>query len=224
MKRTIREPLWAEIGKKNDKELTIWKALLLACVIEFVIPFIFFVPEWKIFDKKWEQDPTPLISAYLLDERKPLIAPNLTDLVEQKKDTPKINKLVENMEQIPLKEIKPLPNEEISDMQIPGTKIPEKEDEPEDLAPLPSVFQDIKPVKKVIPKYPKEAEANKIEGTVKVRMFVNIDGSVGSVNLISSDPAGVFDAVVIQAAEQFVFKPDGSSYTADEVFIFIIDP
>ena len=59
MKRTIREPLWAEIGKKNDKELTIWKALLLACVIEFVIPFIFFVPEWKIFDKKFATNITP---------------------------------------------------------------------------------------------------------------------------------------------------------------------
>ena len=35
------------------------------------------------------------------------------------------------------------------------------------LPPLPSVFQDIKPVKKVKPKYPIEAENKKIEDTVE---------------------------------------------------------
>ena len=35
---------------------------------------------------------------------------------------------------------------------------------------------------------------------------------------------GVFDDVVLEAAQKFIFKKDGTTYYADEVFVFIIDP
>ena len=74
------------------------------------------------------------------------------------------NESVENMEQIPLATIEPMPNELVSKIQIPKPKLEEKKikEDPVKLPPLPSVFQDIKPVKKIVPKYPPSAEEEKM--------------------------------------------------------------
>ncbi|KPK31922.1 MAG: hypothetical protein AMJ66_07555 [Betaproteobacteria bacterium SG8_40] len=97
------------------------------------------------------------------------------------------------------------------------------EPEPE-LPPLPSVFQDVKPVRKVKPKYPREAEDKKIEGRVKVRLSVELDGSVSNVEILLSEPPGVFDEEVLKAVKQYQFKRDGTTYEADQLIIFKLDP
>jgi protein TonB len=82
----------------------------------------------------------------------------------------------------------------------------------------------VKPVRKVVPKYPPEAEAQHIEGRVRVRMSVDLNGDVTDVEVLLSEPPGVFDAAVLEAVRQFKFKRDGTTYKADEEIIFKIDP
>jgi len=102
---------------------------------------------------------------------------------------------------------------------------PVKKVEPQpELPPLPSVFRDVKPVRKVKPNYPREAEDKDIEGRVKVRLSVDLDGSVSAVKILISEPPGVFDEEVLKAVRQYQFKRDGTAYEADQLIIFKIDP
>jgi protein TonB len=76
----------------------------------------------------------------------------------------------------------------------------------------------------VQPKYPPEAEAQHIEGRVRVRLSVDLDGNVTDVEMLGSEPPGVFDASVLEAVRQFKFKRDGTTYKADQEIVFKIDP
>ncbi len=220
----VKPPLWADHETAGKEGLSFGKAVLIAFFLEFFIPAILFSIDWPVFLNQSDLEPPPRLSV-ILEEIKPSEQTPLVEQLEVKEIKEK-NESVENMEQIPLATIEPIPNELVSKIQIPKPKPEEKkvEEDPVKLPPLPSVFQDIKPVKKIIPKYPPSAEEEKIEGRVKVRMRVNLDGSVGSVQLVFSEPPGVFDDVVLEAAQKFIFKKDGTTYYADEVFVFIIDP
>ena len=68
-------------------------------------------------------------------------------------------------------------------LQAPESKAQEQ--------PLPSVFRDAKLVKKVQPEYPAEAEANHIEGRVRVRLTVEVNGRVSDAKILEAEPAGV---------------------------------
>ena len=57
------------------------------------------------------------------------------------------------------------------------------------------------------PRYPSEAIAAGISGKVVLRVLVGVDGSVKDVVVEHSEPAGVFDAVTIDAARQWRFSP-----------------
>ena len=57
------------------------------------------------------------------------------------------------------------------------------------------------------PRYPSEAIAAGISGKVVLRVLVGVDGSVKEVVVEQSEPAGVFDAVTIDAARQWRFSP-----------------
>ncbi len=222
IRKRVQSPLWDIGGDQKSGDLDLWKAFLIAFLIEFGIPLMFHFFDWPFTIPQDNPEPTPLMSVRLEEKLAP-DSPPVPEVEEIKKK--KKNQSLENMEQIPLAPIEPLPNEKISKIQLPKPKPkPEPEEEIIDLPPLPSVFQDIKPVKKVKPKYPREAEDEKIEGRVKVRMKVDLDGTVSGVSLIFSEPEGVFDTVVLEAAKKFIFKQDGTSYYADEVFVFIIDP
>jgi protein TonB len=101
---------------------------------------------------------------------------------------------------------------------------PEPQPEPEPEAPpLPSVFRDIKPVKKVRPAYPREAEDQHIQGRVKVRLSVDLDGNVTDVEVLLAEPPGVFEEAVLTAVKQYKFKRDGTRYQADQEIVFKID-
>lgn len=57
------------------------------------------------------------------------------------------------------------------------------------------------------PRYPKEAANNGISGRVVMLVDVAADGSVQDVQVEASRPAGVFDAVSVEAARKWKFKP-----------------
>lgn len=57
------------------------------------------------------------------------------------------------------------------------------------------------------PKYPASALANKVSGDVGLKVYINADGSIGDVVVLSSEPAGVFDQMAIDAAKQWKFNP-----------------
>jgi protein TonB len=88
---------------------------------------------------------------------------------------------------------------------------------------LPSAFRDFKPVKKVKPEYPTEAEAQRIEGRVRVRLTIAVNGSVTEAKILAADPPGVFDAAVMAAVVQYVFRGNDSSYQADQEIIFKLE-
>ncbi len=58
------------------------------------------------------------------------------------------------------------------------------------------------------PRYPKAAYEQKLSGEVMLRVDVRADGSVANVVVESSRPAGVFDAVSVEAARQWHFRPE----------------
>jgi protein TonB len=59
----------------------------------------------------------------------------------------------------------------------------------------------------VMPQYPPNAKRRKIEGYVKLTFIINEDGTVGDVNVLESNPSGVFDRSAIRAAYRWKFKP-----------------
>ncbi len=57
------------------------------------------------------------------------------------------------------------------------------------------------------PYYPFKAEQRNIEGYVEVKLLVRADGSVGSVEILNADPAGVFDSAALKAIPHWKFSP-----------------
>mgnify|MGYP003378092062 CR=1 FL=1 len=59
----------------------------------------------------------------------------------------------------------------------------------------------------VPPEYPFKAREQNIEGYVAVKFLVRPDGSVGNVNILKAQPAGVFDDAVRRALVRWKFQP-----------------
>lgn len=57
------------------------------------------------------------------------------------------------------------------------------------------------------PQYPYRARQRHIEGSVKVRFLVSIDGTTSRITILESRPAGVFNQVVIDAVARWRFEP-----------------
>jgi TonB family protein len=66
---------------------------------------------------------------------------------------------------------------------------------------------ELKRTRFVPPVYPRQALEDEIEGTVRVRITVDVDGRVKSAEVIESTPAGVFDAATLAAVKRWRFKP-----------------
>jgi protein TonB len=225
-------PLWAEVREDEGETLPLWKAALIAIALEFLVPLLVFGVDWS-FLPNWEEQPTPVMSVRL-DEPPPPPPP------PPPPDKPKPRKPEKPIKQVPVELPKPLPDAPPPKIALekPEEKKPEPKRKPEpepppeeekppepepEAPPLPSVFRDVKPVKKVAPPYPREAEDAHIQGRVKVRMSVDLGGNVTNVEVLLAEPPGVFDEVVVTAARQFKFKKDGTAYQADEEFVFKID-
>lgn len=226
-----RGPLWAQPGDTQSNTLPLWRAFLIALGMEIILPFLLLGVNWSAFQFWQEPPPEPVMSVRL--EQPPQEEPPPEPPKKQKpKREPQIK-------QVPIVTPKPLPNEVQAKIVLPKVepkpkpepkpkeeeKPPEPvpEPKPEEAPPLPSVFRDVKPVKRVKPKYPPEAEAQHIEGRVRVRLTVEVNGSVSAAKILAADPPGVFDAAVMEAVVQYVFKRDGTSYEADQEIIFKLE-
>jgi TonB family protein len=128
--------------------------------------------------------------------------------------------------QVPKPEPEPEKKKPKKKEEPPPEPEPEKEEPPEEeveAPPMPSVFQEVKPVRKVRPKYPEDALAQNIEGQVKVRLSVDGEGKVTDATIVLAEPPGVFDASVLEAVRQYRFKRDGTSYQADQLVVFRLE-
>ena len=226
-----RGPLWAQPGDTQQQTLPLWRALLIALGMEIILPFLLLGVHWSAFQFWQEPPPEPVMSVRL--DQPPQEDPPPPE--PQKKQKPKPER---EIKQVPVAIPKPLPNEvqakivlpRIEPKPKPEPKPKEEEKPPEpvpepkpEAQPLPSVFRDIKPVKKIKPKYPPEAEAQHIEGRVRVRLSVDVNGSVSEAKILAADPPGVFDAAVMEAVVQYIFKRDGTGYEADQEIIFKLE-
>jgi len=226
-----RGPLWAQPGDARQQTLPLWRALLIALGMEIILPFLLLGVNWSVLQFWREPPPQPVMSVRL--EQPPL--EEIPPPEPQKKQKPRPQR---EIKQVPIVVPKPLPNEVQAKIVLPKPepkpkpeskpkeeeKPPEPAPEPQPEAqPLPSVFRDVKPVKKVKPKYPREAEDAHIQGRVRVRLTVELNGSVSEAKILAADPPGVFDAAVMEAVVQYIFKRDGTSYQADQEIIFKLD-
>ena len=224
-------PLWAQPGYADQQTLALWRALLIALGMEIILPFLLLGVNWSVLQFWQEPPPEPVMSVRL--EQPPLEEIPPPEPSKKRKPRPE-----REIKQIPIVVPKPLPNEVQAKIVLPKVepkpkpepkpkeeeKPPEPVPEPQPEAqPLPTVFRDIKPVKKIKPKYPPDAEAKHIEGRVRVRLTVEVNGSVSDAKILSADPPGVFEAAVIEAVVQYIFKRDGTSYQADQEIIFKLE-
>lgn len=219
--------LWARAADVDAQRMPLWRAFLIALGVELLVPLLLFGVDWS-FLPFFEPPPVPVMSVRLEPP------PDLTPAPPQEKPKPRREERQRERirSQVPIEIPKPLPDEVPSKVELPKPipkpkpKPKEERKEPEPLPevpPLPSVFRDIKPVKKVKPKYPPEAEAQHIQGRVKVRLDVALDGSVTGVEILISEPPGVFDEAVLEAVRQYQFKRDGTTYQADQEILFKLD-
>lgn len=224
----LRGALWAQPADLDRQTLPLWRAFLIALGVELLVPVLLFGIDWS-FLPFYEPPPIPVMSVRLEPPPETLPAPPPEKpKPEQRKERPRER----IRSQVPVEIPKPLPDEVPSKIELPKPvpkprpKPKEEEKKPEplpELPPLPSVFRDIKPVKKVKPKYPPEAEAQHIQGRVKVRLNVALDGSVAGVEILVSEPPGIFDEAVLEAVKQYKFKRDGTTYQADQEILFKLD-
>jgi periplasmic protein TonB len=226
-----RGPLWAQPRDAEQQTLPLWRALLIALGMEIILPFLLLGVNWSVLQFWQEPPPEPVMSVRL--EQPPL--EEIPPPEPPKKQRPRPER---EIKQIPIVVPKPLPNEVQAKIVLPKVepkpkaepkpkeeeKPPEPMPEPKPEAqPLPSVFRDVKPVKKIKPKYPPDAEAKHIEGRVRVRLTVEVNGSVSDAKILAADPPGVFDAAVMEAVVQYIFKRDGTSFHADQEIIFKLE-
>jgi protein TonB len=62
-------------------------------------------------------------------------------------------------------------------------------------------------VVRTTPVYPYRAKQRNIEGVVEVMFLVGVDGRVSKVQILSSNPPGLFDEAVLKAVSQWKFRP-----------------
>jgi TonB family protein len=64
-----------------------------------------------------------------------------------------------------------------------------------------------KPLNAPIPKYPTEAQMSGIEGTVIVKMLIDIDGTVKEVQILKTSGNYMLDKAALIAAKKSIFSP-----------------
>ncbi|MCW5621404.1 MAG: TonB family protein [Burkholderiales bacterium] len=225
--------LWAQPEDADDQGLPWWKALLIAAAIELLGPFLVFGVDWSFLGLT-PPPPTPVMNVRLEEPPEPPPPPP----PPQRERKPE-----KQIKQVEVELPPPLPDAPPPKIQVPKPEPepkkpkpkkeepppPEPEPEPEQPEPepeapaLPSVFQDIKPVRKVRPKYPEDALGQNIEGRVRVRLSVDAEGTVTDTKILLAEPPGVFDQAVLEAVRQYKFKRDGTVYEADQEVVFKLE-
>ncbi len=223
-------PLWAQPGDDDTDALPLWKAAFIALAVELLAPVLVFGIDWSFLHRLEEPPPTPVMSVRLEPPPTEVEPRPRPPEVKPEREPPPPRKITKRKPAIPIELPKPLPGEAPSRIALPTPEpepAPLKQEKPPETIPepppLPSVFRDVKPVKKVKPIYPPEAEAQHIQGKVKVRLSVALDGTVTEAQVLSADPPGVFEESVLTAVRQYTFKRDGTTYQADQEIVFKID-
>ena len=67
-------------------------------------------------------------------------------------------------------------------------------------------------------RYPPSAKKNGVKGYVVLSVLVGIDGSVNQVQVLESNPSGVFDAAALQGIQAWRFEP--AKYQGDTVKVW----
>jgi len=231
---TPRAPLWAQPRDEDDEAMPLWKAALLALALEALIPLVVFGIDWTKLGIKEEPPAIPVMSVRL-DQPPPEVQPTPPQPKPKPQEQEQPRRQVKKRKNvIAMEQPRPQPSDPTAKIQIPK---PEPEQKPEppkpkiepkpppepEAPPLPTVFRDVKPVKKVKPVYPPQAEQQHIQGSVKVRLNVDVEGNVTEAQVLSADPPGVFEESELEAVKQYKFKKDGTSYQADQQVVFKID-
>jgi protein TonB len=82
--------------------------------------------------------------------------------------------------------------------------------------PKPAIRRGISKIAGDDPSYPREAiRAGVQKGRVVARLSIDESGKVTEVNIVSSEPRGVFDKVVRAALETWKFKAEGEKYVGE---------
>lgn len=128
----------------------------------------------------------------------------------------------EKKEKLPEEPVKPLPEKFVMTPVVSAPRIDlELADPVFDLAggvpvvssAMPGIFDESRldrppmPTYKTPPVYPYRAKRMNITGSVTVRFRVSADGGVSDVEVVKANPAGVFDASVLQAVSTWKFSP-----------------
>lgn len=66
---------------------------------------------------------------------------------------------------------------------------------------------ELTPLVRINPVYPPQLRRRKIEGHVTARLHVNGQGNVTGVDIVESEPSGLFDATVLMALRRWKFRP-----------------
>lgn len=75
--------------------------------------------------------------------------------------------------------------------------------------PQPSgILTDVQPTVRVSPQYPPRALRSGIEGKVTVEFTIAKDGSVKNPEIVSADPADIFNDAVLRAIQRWKFDPE----------------
>jgi protein TonB len=76
---------------------------------------------------------------------------------------------------------------------------------------LAAYADDLKPVSRVEPEFPREAlAAGTNTGVVKARMTIDATGEVTRVDIVEANPRRVFDRAVVKTLSQWRFTPGGN--------------
>ena len=87
----------------------------------------------------------------------------------------------------------------------------------------PRLELNVQPLSKIAPVFPKEARNNGSEGYVTVQITISEAGSVTKVDIMESDPPGVFDKYVADAVKRWRFPSARKPYLVQQDVLFRIN-
>jgi periplasmic protein TonB len=74
-------------------------------------------------------------------------------------------------------------------------------------SPSPTFDEELYPIFKSEPVYPRRAKRSQTQGWVNIAFTINIQGEVENIEVLAAEPEGLFDASSINAVKSWKFKP-----------------
>ena len=89
--------------------------------------------------------------------------------------------------------------------------------------PQLGIAENLAPLVRIEPQYPRRAMLAGIEGAVTVEFTIAADGSVKEPVIAHADPPNVFDRAVLRAVRRWRFRPPRAEGRARQVIQFRLD-